>query len=133
MCHRISRRLNKKKPCKVVLGAAGGCRLPLVIKRLLVSLLLVSFTTRHSSSPQNPCSPCLSFLDWEKARETEREIPVLQINGCAGLPTKVDPEGTGALRCGPSASFSTGARAVCGSQSILSVEERGAPCPFEGF
>lgn len=66
-------------------------------------------------------------------RELEREILVLQINGCAGLPTKVDPEGTGALRCGPSASFSTGARAVCGPQSILSVEERGAPCPFEGF
>ena len=130
MCHRISRRLNKKKPCKVVLGAAGGCRLPLVIKRLLVSLLLVSFTTRHSSSPL-VLFPQVSHF-WT-GRKLEREIPVLQINGCAGLPTKVDPEGTGALRCGPSASFSTGARAVCGSQSILSVEERGAPCPFEGF
>ena len=131
MCHRISRRQIKKKPGKVVLGAAGGCRLPLVIKRLLVSLLLVSFTTRHSSSPQNPCSPksLISGLG-ESSRERSRFCRSTAVPGSRRRST---PRARG--RCGadpPRPSQLARGRSAVHNQSFLS-RSAGPHARLKGF
>lgn len=131
MCHRISRRQIKKKTCKVVLGAAGGCRLPLVIKRLLVSLLLVSITIRHSSSPQNPCSP-MSLISGLGGSSRERSW-FCRSTAVPGSRRRSTPRARG--RCGadpPRPSQLARGRSAVHNQSFLS-RSAGPHARLKGF